>query len=115
MKLDVDLDVELSQAIHGYEKDINELKKEELMKPEEGKSPLKMNGYKMLATKMMLMVPCAIAGSWPYILFTVGYDFAGVIYSVGTSDTAFSVGDEAFGISWGQHNHDETCYTASGS
>ena len=65
MKLVVDvvLDLELSQAIDGYEKDINELTKKALMKPEEGKSPLKMNGYKILATNMMLMVPCAIAGS----------------------------------------------------
>eukprot|EP00602_Paraphysomonas_sp_CaronLab_P009571 CAMPEP_0185020870 /NCGR_PEP_ID=MMETSP1103-20130426/3520_1 /TAXON_ID=36769 /ORGANISM="Paraphysomonas bandaiensis, Strain Caron Lab Isolate" /LENGTH=44 /DNA_ID= /DNA_START= /DNA_END= /DNA_ORIENTATION= len=44
MKLDVDLDIELSQEIDGYEKDTNELKKKGLMKPEEGKSPLKMNG-----------------------------------------------------------------------
>ena len=66
MKLVVDvvLDLELSQAIDGYEKDINELKKKGLMKPEEGKSPLNMNGCNMLVTKMMLMVPCAIAGSW---------------------------------------------------
>ena len=75
MKLVVDvvLDLELRQAIDGYEKDINELKKEGLMKPEEGKSPLKMNGYKILATNMMLMVPCAIAGSWSYILFMWAY------------------------------------------
>ena len=47
MKLVVDvvLDLELSQAIDGYEKDINELTKKALMKPEEGKSPLKMNCY----------------------------------------------------------------------
>ena len=39
MKLDVDvvLDLELRQAIDGYEKDTNELKKKGLMKPEEGK------------------------------------------------------------------------------
>mmetsp|Transcript_13570 Transcript_13570/g.20366 ORF Transcript_13570/g.20366 Transcript_13570/m.20366 type:complete len:331 (+) Transcript_13570:136-1128(+) len=47
--------------------------------------------------------------------FTMGYDFAGVVDSVDASDSAFSVGDEVFGVNWGQHKHDETGHPVGGA
>lgn len=38
--------------------------------------------------------------------FTPGYDFSGVIDSVGGDVTNFEIGDEVFGVNWGYSRHD---------
>eukprot|EP01034_Spumella_vulgaris_P027590 gene27589-34334_t len=47
-----------------------------------------------------------LKGMWSLPLpFSMGYDFSGVIESVGEDVTSFAVGDAVFAVNWGKANH----------
>jgi hypothetical protein len=72
MKIDPELDGELTAMIEGYDKVINELKRRGLMKPGEGKSALKFQGYEFLSAALAKLKP-ANNGSWSLCVFMWSY------------------------------------------
>eukprot|EP00644_Phytophthora_capsici_P014639 jgi/Phyca11/124673/e_gw1.54.169.1 len=73
LELDPQLDTELRRVLEGYEKVINNLKKRGLLKINEGKRQLKINGFELVAAKLMKLEPKTTGQAWSTVLF--GWSF----------------------------------------
>ncbi|ETK73628.1 hypothetical protein L915_19461 [Phytophthora nicotianae] len=73
LKLDPQLDTELRRVVEGYQKLNNNLKKRGVMKINEGKRQLKINGFEMVAAKLMKLEPKTTGQAWSTVLFGSGF------------------------------------------
>ena len=82
LKLDEQLDLELTCLLDGYEKAITELKSRGRMSIHEGKRHLKWTGYLLLARKFMTKIPTDGANglSWSTIVF--GWSFCVIMWNL---------------------------------
>jgi archaellum component FlaC len=75
LQLDPCLDTELKAVLDGYEKLINNLKKDGKMKNNEGKRHLKPNGYTMLAEALMKKKPWETGNGQSWTTVTFAWSF----------------------------------------
>ena len=79
-RLSEDADIQLTGALDGYEKLINRLRQRGLFKIEEGKRPFLMEGYQLLAKKLMKNIPKERGGTWASCLF--GWPFLLLLWNL---------------------------------
>lgn len=62
LKIDDALSAEIKNTMKGYEKICNDLKKKRLMTPQKGKRELRLDGYTLIAKKLMALKPPSRGG-----------------------------------------------------
>jgi hypothetical protein len=72
----------INKMITGYEKDLNDLKKRSLMKPEEGRQPLPFSGYQLMLWKFLNWFPTASTVAGRYISGMFMWSFTTLLWNL---------------------------------